>query len=171
MHKFMKSVLTAGGLILAVSAGAATTTTTFPVSASVSARCLVSATALAFGAYDPGQGDKDQTSSISVRCTKNTAYNVALDAGLAPAATVTNRRMRSTATPANELAYALYLDTTRTTNWGNTTGFVATGTGNGVAPANAITHTVYGRVPDNATNQNAVVATDYADTITVTVNY
>jgi spore coat protein U-like protein len=31
--------------------------------------------------------------------------------------------------------------------------------------------TVYGQIPDSATNQAAVPATTYADTITVTVTY
>jgi spore coat protein U-like protein len=56
------------------------------------------------------------------------------------------------------------------TVWGDGTGSSVTqsGTGAGIATANSLT--VYGQVPDNATNQAAVPAS-YTDTITVTVTY
>jgi spore coat protein U-like protein len=170
MHKFIKSAIATGALLAVGAANAATTTATFQVTATVLARCSTSAATLAFGNYNPGGGNVDQTSNVTVNCTKNTAFNVGLNAGLAPAATVTTRRMRSAGTPAEELAYSLYTTAARTINWGNTVGtdtLVGTGTGFG----NALTYTVFGRVPDTAANQNALVAADYADTITVTVTY
>jgi len=51
---------------------------------------------------------------------------------------------------------------------GSGTSQTETGTGAGVATANAVT--VFGQVPDSATNQ-AVVPGNYTDTITVTVTY
>jgi spore coat protein U-like protein len=174
MRKFIKSAIAAAVLSAAgaSSLNAATTTTTFQVTASVLARCLVSASPLAFGNYDPGVAAIDQTTTVSVRCTRGTAFNVGMNAGLAPTASVTTRRMRSAGTPANELEYSLFSNAARTTNWGNTVGTdTVTGTGNGIALANAVAMTVYGRIPDSTANQNAAVAADYADTITVTVTY
>lgn len=172
MHKFVKYALAAGSLAVAGAANAATATTTFQVTATVLARCAVSATALNFGSYNPGAGNVDvsATNNITVNCTRGTPYTVGLNAGLAPAATVTNRRMRSAATPAEELAYALYTTAGRTINWGDTVPNGAQ-TGTGAGFATAANFTVHGRIPDSAANQNAAVAADYADTITVTVTY
>jgi spore coat protein U-like protein len=172
MNNFVKSAVAAGLLIAVGTAQAATATANFNVTATVPALCTVTATALAFGAYTPGGGDLDvaATNNIAVRCTRGTGYTVGLNAGLAPGATITNRRMRSTATPANELAYLLFANAARTTNWGDTAPNGApTGTSTGFATA--VNYTVYGRILDNATNQNAAVATDYTDTIQVTVTY
>lgn len=170
MSKFIKSTLAVGALVTLASANAATTTTTFQVTAAVLARCTVSATALNFGNYNPGVAAVDGSSTVSVFCTKGTSYNVGLNPGLAPGATVSTRRMRSAATPAEELTYSLFTDAGRTTNWGNMVGTdTQTGTGNGIGSATALT--VYGRIPDSVANQNALVASDYADTITVTVTY
>jgi spore coat protein U-like protein len=174
MHKFIKSAIAASILAAAgaSSVDAATATTTFNVTATVLARCLATANTLAFGNYDPGVAAIDQTSTISVRCTRGTNFSVGLNAGLTSGATVTTRRMRSAANTADELSYTLFTDAARTTNWDNTGGTgVVTGTGNGIAPASAVALTVYGRIPDTAANQNAAVAADYADTITVTVTY
>jgi spore coat protein U-like protein len=169
---FIKSALAAGALVAAVAANAATVNTNFQVTASVPAICTVTATALNFGAYTPGGGNVDvsATNNVSVRCTRGTAYTVGLNAGLAPAATITNRRMRSAATTTNELAYALFTDVARTVNWGDT---LATGAPNGTSTgfATATTYTVHGRIPDTVANQDAAAASDYADTITVTVTY
>lgn len=167
MNKFVKAAVAAGLLVAGAAANAATATTNFNVTASVSALCTVSATALAFGAYAPG-ANVDATSTVSVRCTRGTAYTVALGTGNAPSATITNRRMRSTATPANELNYTLFADAARTTNWGDT-GATGAPTGTSTSFA-AVNYTVYGRIPD-ATNQDAAVATDYTDTVAVTVTY
>jgi spore coat protein U-like protein len=170
MNKFIKSTLAVGALVALGSAQGATTTTTFQVTATVLKRCTVSATALAFGSYTPGVAAVDQSSTVSVNCTKGTGFDVGLSAGNAPSATVTTRRMRSAATLTEELAYSLYTDAARTTNWGNTVGTdTQTGTGTGINSSVAMT--VYGRIPDSAANQSAAVATDYADTITVTVTY
>jgi spore coat protein U-like protein len=168
MNKLLKTAMIAGAVMATVSVGAATRTTTFGVSASVVSNCLVSATALAFGNYAPGQGDVDQTSSVSVRCTSGQSFNVGLNAGATVGATVTTRAMLN---GTNQLAYGLYTNVARTTNWGNTVGTdTQTGTGAGFAAANAQAFTVHGRVPDSAANQAAPVGA-YTDTVTVTVTY
>lgn len=141
-----------------------TATDTFQVTATVLGSCSVSATDLAFGNYTPTSGTAlDQTSTVTVTCTTGTTYSVGLNAGQNDDGNgVTGRRMVYNTT--NFLAYALYSDSGRTTNWGNTppTDTVA-GTGNGAAQD----ITVYGRVPIN----QYVTAGAYADTITVTVTY
>lgn len=143
---------------------AATDTTTFRVTANVPAQCRVTATDLAFGAVDPLGGDVDQTSSISVRCTKNTTYTVGMDAGVTAGATIAQRKM---ANGPDTMNYNLYLDAGRSSVWGTAAGSVAVGTGTGMG--NTLTHTVYGRVPTGQTN--LAVGNYQENTITVTVTY
>lgn len=152
------AILLVAGFI-PVAAQAATATTTFAVTATVLSTCLISATPLAFGNYTGAQ--TDATSTLSVTCTNTTAYNVGLDAGQATGATVTTRAMQN---GTNTLGYALYSDTARSVNWGNTvpTDTVA-GTGSGIAQ----TLTVYGRIPAGSLPAPGA----YADTITATVTY
>jgi spore coat protein U-like protein len=162
----MKSALPAialGVLALGLStkpAVAATATTTFGITATVQATCLVSATPLALGTYTGAVANS--TSAVSVTCTNTTPYNVGLSAGLATGATVTTRQMTGPASAV--LSYALFSDSSRTVNWGQTIGTdTVTGTGNGAAQA----ITVYGQ----ATAGQFVAPGSYTDTITATVTY
>lgn len=145
-------------------AEAATKTTTFQVTATVNEVCNVSATDLAFGVYDPASAATDNTSTITVTCTKGTNYSIGLDAGTAAGATVTTRQMED-AVSSDLINYSLYSDASRTVNWGNTantdTVDVASATGA------AENHTVYGRIPAG----QFVSAGSYSDTITVTLTY
>jgi spore coat protein U-like protein len=136
-------------------------TTTFGVSATVLKDCIVSATSLAFGNYTGAVNNS--TSTVTVTCTNTTTYTVGLSAGLATGATVTTRQMAITQ-PAGALNYALYSDSGRSSNWGNTsaTNWVS-GTGNGAAQP----LTVYGQIPAN----QYVTPGAYTDTITATVTY
>ena len=59
--------------------------------------------------------------------------------------------------------YFLYSDSTRTTNWGNTSGTWVSATGTGVAQV----MTVYGRIP---ANESALIG-NYSDTVTVTITF
>jgi spore coat protein U-like protein len=144
-------------------AQAATTTTTFPVTATVLKACFVSATALSFGNYDPtATVPLDSTATLTVLCTVGTSFTVGLNAGTVSGGTVTTRRMTS---GANTLGYGLFQDTGRATNWGSTPG---TDTPAAItAPIAASSLTVFGRV---VAGQNVPTNT-YTDTITVTVNY
>jgi spore coat protein U-like protein len=111
----------------------------------------------------------DVNSTLTVRCTKNTAYTVALNAGSTTGGSLAQRLMSN---GTDTLQYNLYTSAARSTVWGDGTSSSATvpGTGAGLGVANAVTHTVYGRLVDSAANQ-AVSAGSYADTITVTVTY
>jgi spore coat protein U-like protein len=157
----------AGALVVASgTAGAATKTTTFGVSAVVNPNCLVTAQPLAFGGYD-GTAAKTGTSDISVRCSSGTTFTVLLSAG---GGTFTQRLLSGSG--ANKLQYNLFTSAAATTIWGDGTLSTGTmpGTGAGMAAASAQTLTVYGQLPDNAFNQGAPSGS-YNDTITVTVSY
>lgn len=158
---------------------AAQSTTTFAVTATVNANCIInSAGAMAFGAYTPGTGNVDQTSQIVVRCSNGTAYGLGLDAGTGAGSTLGQRTMSSATAVGSVVNYNLYTDAGRATVWQNptTAGAAAgnqsgVGTGLGNIAANQKTHTVYGRLADDATSQAAAPATDYTSTVTVTINY
>lgn len=146
------------------SARAATATSTFGVTATVQAKCRISAVALAFGSYDPTSATPlDATSTITVRCNKNKAYDIGLNAGTFSGATVTTRKMSGP--DAAGLAYALTQDSGYATNWGETVGTdtknVASATGSNQD------HTVYGRIAI----EQFVVDGAYSDTITATITY
>jgi spore coat protein U-like protein len=167
MRKNNLMVAVAGALLVASgTAGAATKTTTFGVSAVVNPNCLVSAQALAFGGYD-GTAAKTGTSDITVRCSSGTTYAVSLSSG---GGTFAQRLLSGSG--ANKLQYNLFTTLAANTIWGD--GSIGTGTvpgvGAGMGVPNAQTHTVFGELPDNAFNQ-AAPSGNYTDTITVTVTY
>lgn len=145
-------------------AQAGTATATFPVTAGVNDVCGVAAAPLNFGTYDPIGGlTQDGTTTLTVTCTNGTAYDIGLDAGSGPNATVAVRQM--TDVNSNTLNYSLYSNASRTTVWGNTIGTnTVAGTGTGAQQ----TINVYGRILSG--QANAPVGT-YLDTITVTINY
>lgn len=154
---------TAIALLLPGVAAASTATTTMGVSANVQSACVVTSNNLSFGNYNPTTGSPtDATSTFNVTCTTGTSFTVGLNAGATSGATVTTRQM---ANGASALGYALYSDTARTTNWGNTPGTdtpAAT-----IAGSSASTFTIYGRIPA----QQNVAAGAYTDTIIITINY
>ncbi|MBS0199521.1 MAG: spore coat protein U domain-containing protein [Proteobacteria bacterium] len=154
----------------AVPAMAATNpvTTSFNVTLTVQKACTVTTpSALAFGTHDYTESTNiDNTTNISVKCTKNTSYNVGIDAG-GGGGTVSTRTMKGTGANTDTVAYALYRDSARTQNWGVTTGAggdTYVGTGNN----NAQTIPVYGRVLPASLN---VTPDNYSDTVNVTVTY
>jgi spore coat protein U-like protein len=122
-----KSLLVlAGAAGLAAAAGnavAATTTTTFAVTATVNANCLVAANALNFATYAPGGGDLDVNTTLTVRCTKNTAYTVALNAGSTVGGALSQRLMGN---GSDTLQYNLFTTAARDTIWGDGTSSTAT---------------------------------------------
>ena len=166
MRKVLISSLAAASVLVAGSASAATVGTTFGVSATVLKSCSVAATALAFGNYTPGTGGLSVNSTVNVKCTSGTTFAVALDKGTTAGGLISQRLM---ANGANTLQYNLYTAAAFGTIFGDgTTGVTAPGTGVGLGTAVPIT--VFGNLPDNATNQG-VVPGAYADTIGVTVTY
>jgi spore coat protein U-like protein len=102
------------------------------------------------------------TASMSVQCSVNTPYQIALSAGTYGAST-TARKMRNQSNT-DQVSYQLS-NTLDGTSWGNGGGgtVVVGGTGNGAASV----QTVYGLVPAQTTPSPG----DYKDTITATVSF
>ncbi|MDO8838566.1 MAG: spore coat U domain-containing protein [Parvibaculum sp.] len=151
--------------LLAIPAGPAladTATTTFSVTATVNHACLVSASDLNFGVYDPfSETAHDGATTLGVTCTIGTAYDVGLSAGLGAGATVAARKMTA---GENTLTYSLYRNASRSQVWGVT---VDTDTVPGTGTGASQTLDVYGRIPA----LQSVPPATYVDTITVTVWY
>ncbi|SRR5579885_1218948 len=158
----LAAALVSAGLVPA--AQAATSTATMPVTITIQNACNVSSvapTALNFGTQGPLVNPVNQTSTITVTCTKNAPYNIGLDAGANGGGNVNNRAMNN---GANLVTYQLYSDSGRNTVWGNTIGtntVASSGTGSAQA------FTVYGQVPAQTTPPAGV----YNDTVNVTVTY
>jgi spore coat protein U-like protein len=169
MAKCLKSATSKVALLLILllnqNSFAATATTSFLVSATVLTACIVVATPLAFGNYDPTSATAlAGTSTVSVTCTLSAPYNIGLDAGGGSGATVTVRKMTRTVGGAQTLNYGLYQDSGHATVWGNTIGTNTVAvTGSGLLQAT----TVYGLIPVDQASPAAV----YNDTINVTVTY
>jgi len=137
-----------------------TAQTTFRVQTTVQAVCTVTANDLDFGNYTQQSGT-NSTTQLRAICSPQLTYNIGLNPGTSPGATVNQRKMVS---GANSLDYQLYSDSARTTVWGETTG---TNTVTGVGTGLAQDHTVFGAIP---ATQNLPAGT-YADTITVSIFY
>lgn len=152
-------------LALASSANAATKTDAMQVSATVSKNCVIDAPDLNLGTFD-GTNNLQVNSTISVRCTSGTTFFVDLSTG---AGTYANRTMTN---GTDTLVYNLYSNAGYTTVFGDGTGSTArgSGTGAGMAAANAQSLIVYGRLLASA-NTGAVGAGTYTDNITATVTY
>jgi spore coat protein U-like protein len=134
------------------------------VSASISPSCVISTSALAFGAYDAvaanAASPRNGSGSVHVTCTKDAEASVALDVGENDASGA--RRMTDDGT--NFLAYSLWQDSTRSdTPWGSgddAKAIQGTGSNQDI--------TVYGKI---ASGQNGVPAGDYSDVVIATVTF
>jgi spore coat protein U-like protein len=167
MRKILIVTLTAALGAAGVAQAATTTTTTFAVTATVLSTCSASAAALAFPNYTPGGGVQTGSTTISVKCTKNTSFTVGLNAGSTPGDAFVQRLMAS---GANTLQYNLYIDNGYSKVFGDGTPGSQTVTALGLGVATAAAVPVFGQLPDSAANQAAVPGS-YSDLITVTVSY
>ena len=163
--------LSAGALLATVGAAqSATVTSTINVSATVLKNCSVSSGNIAFGNYTPGSGvSPAANSTVAVKCTKNTAFTVALDKGTTTGGSIAQRLMTDGAA-GDTLQYNIYTTGAFSTVWGDGTGSSVTQAGTGTGMATAVNFTAFGQLPDNATNQASPPNT-YNDTVTVTVTY
>lgn len=162
MGRTQRFLMACTTVVFVTSADAATTTTTFQVTATVGNSCSASATNQSFGNYDPlALSPTDATSTVSVQCTLGTTYDIGLDAGTGSGATVNTRKMTK---GADTLSYSLFQDPTRLLVWGNT---VSSDTVPGVGTGLSVPYIVYGRI---SAGQN-VNPGGYADTISVTINF
>ncbi len=131
----------------------------FNVTAAVQPACLVSAQNINFGSHGVLNSAVDATGAITLTCTANLAYTVALNGGLSNSPPASRQMVLGGAS----ITYGLYRDAGRTNVWGSAAGQIASGTGTGSAQS----LTVYGRVPA----QNTPAPGNYADTVVVTVSY
>ena len=127
------------------------------------AACTITTTAVNFGTYDVFSASADDaTGLIRFRCTgpPTPSVTIQLDKGGAPSFTPRQLRMGG-----EILNYTLYLDSTRTTIWGDGTGgsqaYVQANPPNG----GNIDLTVYGRIPPG----QDVSAGTYSSTVTATI--
>ena len=153
------------GVLLALGAneaGATTASDAFTSTITIQANSqVISTNSLNFGTQGFLAANTDVTSTFNVQCTNTTPYSVGLNAGAGTGATTTTRLMTN---GANTVAYQMFSNAGRTSNWGNTVGTdTVAGTGNGTQQ----TLTVYGRAPPQTTPAPAT----YNDTVTVTITY
>jgi len=143
-----------------ISAQAGTDITTMGLTTEVVANCTISAAALNVSGYDPIEANKtidfDQTSTVTVACTKDTSAEVTFGQG-----DNTDRRLKDSLN--NLLDYELYKDNAGGAVWGDTATSGKTITGTGLQED----HTVYIRVP---AGQN-VPAGAYNDTVQAIVTF
>ena len=159
------AALTLGSL--SSTASALTAGNTFQVTATIISSCTVSGTTLNFGNSIDALATStplDATSTLSVTCTNTTPYTVSLNAG-ANAGGASNFGARTMKSGTRTLGYQLYLDTGRSSVWGDGTASSATVAGTGTGSAQSLS--IYGRIPSLA----GVVPGSYSDTVTVTVTY
>lgn len=167
MRNVLRGLLAVTTLGAGALATADITTTTFQVTATVLKTCSATAAALNFGNYTPGAGPLAVNTAVNVRCTNGTPFSVELNAGTTTGGSIAQRLM---ANGTNTLQYNLYTTSSFTTVFGNGTGGSSTQAGSGSGLSNTVALTVYGQLPDSATNQN-VVPGSYSDTITATITY
>ena len=134
------------------------------LAASPAGACTISATGVAFGAYDPtSPSNDDGTGNVSLSCPPSVqAPVVALEAG--GSGSIAARRMRSGIYTLN---YNLFTDAARLILWGNgSVGSTVTLSGGTVSAGQRnFSRTIYGRIP---AAQNVGAGT-YNDTLVVTV--
>jgi len=151
---------------------AGSASSSFAVTATVVAACKInSASAIAFGNYDPAVANatasKDAQGTVQIVCTKSAVAVVSMDQGINPGTGSTcsapSRQMNS---GTSKLAYGIYQDLAHGTPWGCTSGtntlqFTATGA---ATPNN---FTTFGSVPGG----QDLPAGSYSDTVTVSVTF
>ncbi len=166
-------------LALAIPPQAAGTTAVLGISASVTANCTISTTALSFGRYESLEANAttplNAAGTVSIACTKGMAPKITMDLGQNPNAGKRYMALVASAATAGTLYYELYQPPSPTpgtgcsfpgtTAWGASAGQI-------FAPSPATsrvarTYNVCGTIPPG---QFAVMGT-YADTIVATVNF
>ncbi|WP_199699068.1 Csu type fimbrial protein [Oleomonas cavernae] len=153
-------------LAMASTAHADTATAVMTPTMTVAANCIVTASDLDFGAYNPlAPAPGDAATTLQVTCTNTTTYAVKLGLGTGAGATFAQRRMTGLTFTTQTLIYSLYTDAGRSQLWGDGTG--GSGTAAGTGSGTAQTLTVYGRIPIGQFPR----VDSYKDTVNVTINY
>ncbi|HEY6843149.1 MAG TPA: spore coat U domain-containing protein [Thermoanaerobaculia bacterium] len=165
MKRTVLSLIALTALVVAAPAFAAQQTANLPISASVSANCTITTSAVAFGAYDPvsanAAANLTANGAVNVACTKGTPATI--DLGNGGNFLGGSRRMGS---GTDFLNYTLWRDAALTQPWGS--GIAGGGTqAYNAATKNVTAVTVYGMVP---AGQDVTVGA-YSDTVVATINY
>ena len=168
--RFAMVPVVAMGVLTAAQAG--TDSTDFKVKITITESCdihTVAATDVDFlsHARSSATSSIDAAGNLSVNCTKDTPYSIALDMGQNSTGTVATAGNRRMTVGGNYVPYGLYRDASRSQLWGNVAGSggdVLTGTGS----ARAQSIPVYGRVLAASIN---VPAGTYVDTVKATISY
>jgi spore coat protein U-like protein len=144
---------------------ATTVTTTFPVTASVVANCIIGTISnLDFGSFGPSASPVT-TGNFSVSCTNITPWTMTMNSGSTAGGTI-NQRLLTNHVDSNYLPYTVYRESGYTTIFGDgTTGLAITGTGTGSTQ----TITVYGKMLSGG-NLYATPGS-YSDILTLTLTY
>jgi spore coat protein U-like protein len=146
-------------------AGASAQSANLVISASVTANCLISASPVAFGTYDPLGANAtiasplDASGGVTVACTKGSAPTI----NLGPGSNFGTTRQMSAA-GGLLLGYELYQDAGHATLWGSGAAALTAGAATDKQPR---TFTVFGRVPGG----QDVGAGTYGDTVLATFNF
>lgn len=140
------------------------TALSFTVTANVINDCTLAATNINFGSAGVLNNSLTATGTLSVACTNNDPYSIALSAGGGSGASVADRRMTRSG-GSEEVRYQLYQNAAYSIPWGDGTGGTAAVTGTGTGASQAIT--VYARVLPQSTPN----AGTYIDTIVATITY
>lgn len=155
------TMVSACALAASPCAAAGRATNQFRVSVNPVSSCTVSAAPLIFLIPVPTNTNVDSTSTITVKCPRNTAFTIDIDTGLY--SNGINRRVYNAGFNAY-INYDVYKDPPRSAVWG-------TGGAKNVAGNSGLTGTVlipvYGRVASVKTLKSG----SYRDTLTITVTF
>ena len=139
--------------------------------------CAASTSGVAFGGYDVfASGVTNGSGTVTVSCsfqsgvdTGNTPVSYTIKLSTGSSNSFVQRQMAS---GANTLGYNLYTSNAYSVVWGDGSGSTGVASGslsvNPGHPTASNNHTVYGRIP---ALQDAAVASNYQDSVTVTVTY
>lgn len=144
---------------------AATDSASFNVKLIITATCDIHAvppTDVDFLTHDSTATNLTATGQLTAKCTPGTTYNIGLDDGQHSTGTLA-RRMQSTTTSTNYVAYDLYKDAARSQQWGASIG---TNTLGGTGTGSAVAVQIYGGVP----SANSPAGT-YNDIVNATITY
>lgn len=155
-------------------AGSQTQSLTVNGSVSQSCTALSSAQTLTFPAYDfqtnASTADTAGPVTYTTKCTKGSTVNFSVDGGANYSHTSGTRAMKSPLT-GDYMNYGLFQDSSDATAWAfnSSTGAGTNGPAlNPTSDTQTLTLTIYGKIP---AGQDVSVATDYADSVTVAINF
>lgn len=164
LKSLVASMAAVGIAAVAAPAFAGSASANVVVTATVIPSCLIVATPVAFGVYDPvfanASGNVDSFGTLTITCTKGSDQTIALDNG--SNASGSTRRMGDGL--GNHLTYELYQDSSRSQVWGSGSSAYTPPTATSALPR---IFTVYGRM---AGGQDATLGL-YTDIVVATVNF